>query len=500
MLRTSSYTIYVALPDNDSEVLLVHGYTGAFDRVSRSVASYLRSLESSPVPRPLYGEWLSEVAFTEEPQEASEEALSTLKRRGYLTELPPGEEAERFSAFATKVHAKAMAARPSYLFMPTYNCNLRCSYCFQDHMRTNPAFHHLLRVMPKEMVDRIFLGMLDVERALPPLEEGEKRRRRIGFFGGEPLLAETRPIVEYIMRKALDFGTASFWAVSNATELDAYEDVLGPDGISELQITLDGPPEEHDRRRIYADGSGSYVKIMRNVRLALGRGVQVSARVNVDRNNVGMLPAMADDLVARGLSEHPNFSLYTAPIWVANEKTDRKTTFNSWELDQAILRLREEFANMAIVSTPDDRIKAQVRKIFDEQYDPLPSFRASYCGAHSNMYIFDSFGDIYACWEHTGDAKIRIGKIESDGRVDLNVDMNQMWRGRTVASNPVCSRCRYALYCGGGCAIRALELTGKFNMNFCDAFQKRFCASVADAYLDHMEGRQSLRQQRVCDL
>ena len=29
MLRTSSYTIFVNLPDNENEVVLVHGYTGA---------------------------------------------------------------------------------------------------------------------------------------------------------------------------------------------------------------------------------------------------------------------------------------------------------------------------------------------------------------------------------------------------------------------------------------------------------------------------------------
>src|SRR5689334_23778523 len=31
-LRASGYTIYVALPDNEDEMLLVHGYTGAFDK------------------------------------------------------------------------------------------------------------------------------------------------------------------------------------------------------------------------------------------------------------------------------------------------------------------------------------------------------------------------------------------------------------------------------------------------------------------------------------
>ena len=66
MLRTSSYTIYVDLPGNDEEMLLVQTYTGAFDRVSRRVATYVRSLEAGRPPKPLYGDW------TPEPSPAGE--------------------------------------------------------------------------------------------------------------------------------------------------------------------------------------------------------------------------------------------------------------------------------------------------------------------------------------------------------------------------------------------------------------------------------------------
>src|SRR6185295_10151224 len=61
-LRTSSYTIYVDLPGESDQMLLVHGYTGAFDKVSRRVATYVRSLERKRAPKPLYGEWSPESA------------------------------------------------------------------------------------------------------------------------------------------------------------------------------------------------------------------------------------------------------------------------------------------------------------------------------------------------------------------------------------------------------------------------------------------------------
>src|SRR5205823_3469232 len=141
------------------------------------------------------------------------------------------------------------------------------------------------------------------------------------------------------------------------------------------------------------------------------------------------------------------FSAYTAPVHAANEKTDAKTTFNSWELDQALNKMREQYTNMHVIDRPDDQIKNQARKIFIKH--DHPPLRSTFCGAHNGMYIFDAFGDIYACWERTGDTKIRIGSITSDGDFYLEEALNNMWRSRNVTTNQVCLKCRYALHCGG---------------------------------------------------
>jgi uncharacterized protein len=51
--RASSYVVYVDLPEEPEHVLLTHTYTGAYDRVSRRVAAYVRSLEPAHAPAPL---------------------------------------------------------------------------------------------------------------------------------------------------------------------------------------------------------------------------------------------------------------------------------------------------------------------------------------------------------------------------------------------------------------------------------------------------------------
>ncbi len=497
-LRTSSYTIYVDLPNNSHEMLLVHGYTGAFDRVSGTVATYLRSLELRRPIRPLYGQW------TPEPEvapgtvaEPSPAAIAILRRRGYLTELTLQEEEDRLAAIATTLHLQA-SRRPNYIFMPTYDCNLRCFYCFQDHMRTDPAYKHLLRTMSVQMVDRIFDGMPRLE-ALHGLEPGEVDRRSIGFFGGEPLLRQNRPIVEYIMGRAIAAGEANFWAVSNATDLDAYRDLLGPGKIARVQITLDGTPEEHDQRRIYADGSGSYARIARNITMALEQGASVDIRLNIDRNNIDTLPTLAQEMIAQGWDKYPNWSAYTAPIHAANEQTERKSTYTSWGLDKALDERRELHPELRIIDRPDDGLKNQARSIFVNE--GLPSHRGHFCGAQSSMYIFDAFGDLYACWERTGDQKIRIGSIEPDGEVNLSQFVLSAWRSRSVASNPICRMCRYALHCGGGCAVLAEGRRGTLSANFCDGYAARFRAMVAEAYVEHESGvGQTVREGRVCDL
>jgi len=268
-----------------------------------------------------------------------------------------------------------------------------------------------------------------------------------------------------------------------------------------VQITLDGTPDQHDRRRIYADGSGSFAKIAEGIDLTLAQGARVSLRINVDRSNLEELPGVARELAARGWASHPGFSAYTSPVRAGNGKTDPGDTLSTWDLDRELTRLRAEHPEVVTVSRPDEGLRARARSIFDTGGEILPSLRPSFCGAHDRMYIFDPFGDIYSCWERTGDPKIRTGRVLPDGEVELREDQIATWHGRTVASNPVCRRCRYALHCGGGCAVLALGKNGSYHSNYCDGFASRFRASLAESYRDHIAGSAPIvLQEKVCDL
>lgn len=503
MLRTSSYTIYVPLPDNSEGMLLVHGYTGAYDKVSMGVARYLQSQEAGPLSEPLHGKWESEpsmaLAQAEVAAPPSDRTLEVLQKRGYMTPMSVSEEEGHFARYTKARHLKSQR-NVGYIFMPTYNCNLRCSYCFQDHMRSDEQYRHLLKTISPEMVNRIFSAMPTIEQN-HGIEDGDPITRNIGFFGGEPLLAANRQMVEYIMNRARSMGPARFWAVSNATELESYRDLLGPEGIGVIQITLDGPPAEHDRRRIRADGTGTFEAIARNIDLCLEEDASVSVRLNLDPRNIHEMPALAEEIIRRGWNQHPKFSVYSARIQPANDQTTINDTFpTTWDLDVALDELRAVHPNMSLIGRPDDDMEDRARGLFESEANGMRQLKSSFCSAHTGMYIFDAFGDIYACWERTGDEKIRIGRVLEGGDVEMNNGLTKIWRSRTPASNPTCRKCRYALHCGGGCAVLAEGQKGKFFSNYCDGFADRFRHSVAKAYVDHVNGVEKVSQTRACDL
>ena len=111
MLRTSSYTIYVDLQDDSETMLLVHGYAGTYDRVSRRVATYVRSMEARTAPKPLYGEWSAEPAIEGAAPTPSDEALHLSRPAGAAIGTPALHASEPSSASRGFTRAVARAGQ-----------------------------------------------------------------------------------------------------------------------------------------------------------------------------------------------------------------------------------------------------------------------------------------------------------------------------------------------------------------------------------------------------
>jgi len=159
----------------------------------------------------------------------------------------------------------------------TGDCNLRCSYCYAG--AKSP------RVMPEE------LGRLAIDRAAASVAPGG--RLELGFFGGEPLLesALVLRLAAHARERARRSGVElSVGLTTNGTLSGgaAWELLMLP-GL-DLTLSLDGPPEVHDRHRRFADGRGSFAAVLSTLRWLRAARREFSAAAVVRPDSLDGLP------------------------------------------------------------------------------------------------------------------------------------------------------------------------------------------------------------------
>lgn len=215
-LRTSSYLIPVKLESEAGKYMLIHGYTGAIDIATENLLKKIQSVASG--------------------MDLSPETVEVLLKRGYITTKTQEEEYAYVARMAKALYQKSEILNTNFTFVVTYNCNFRCPYCFERRESKDGA-HQI--VFTQEMVDKVYNAM-DIIQPRKLL-----RKNVITLYGGEPLLAENKEIVTYIIAEGQKRGY-KFSIITNGYDLDSFLDVLSSDNIEEMQITIDGPKEIHN--------------------------------------------------------------------------------------------------------------------------------------------------------------------------------------------------------------------------------------------------------------
>lgn len=530
-MHTSQYTTYTKIPDAN-EYLLVHGYTGAIDLVDERVTRFLREKRE-----------INENDSSTYPSFVNKDTLATLRERGYMTNLSPLEEREIVRKMVEVIHESA-SKKHSFLFLVAYDCNFRCPYCFENNI-SDYGKGWSGKVFSKNLVDRAYQCMLEME------PDRSRHHNRITLYGGEPLLADNYDIVSYIVQQGMDRGY-TFTAITNGYDLNNFVDLLGEGLIESVQITIDGMPELHDKRRRHYLSQSTFSRIEENIDLVLSKGVDVRIRINTDLSNMNELTLLSEFFAEKKWSANPNFHSSSALICDNNDSIRCNSTMSSkaqatggngcnscgCDSEQKTNLGEDAFINEVIenqyiifdseegeflkrnndenidfsMNDPDvlnllARTKymseyhkladnsEQVKTIDWQNYglkemvlralkDDIPLyFRASYCGAHNGMFIFDPYGELYTCWEVVGVDKFKVGSYANG--LKFNDEELNKWLGRTSSSIPQCSACKYALFCGGGCTVKNLHEGKGFHSSFCDALPKIFHTSVLDAYTQY---------------
>ncbi|ASW42355.1 radical SAM/SPASM domain-containing protein [Clostridium isatidis] len=450
MCRVSKNNIYLKLKKDPEKYLLVQGYRGSFDVVDRSIAEALCNGEKNL-------EYLKTL---------SDEDREILTKRGYLTSATEAEEEEIISKISDILN-RVSKNTLTITIMPTYNCNFRCEYCFEQNL-LKKGKEWLSGKMTAEIVDSIFIQLDKYKKA-------GKKISSVYLFGGEPLLRNNKDIVEYICKKCRE-AEIPISCISNGYDLDKYIDLLKEYKFDKIQITVDGIGKEHDKRRFLAGGQGTYNRIMNNIQLALDNGINITVRTNVNKKNTDSIEVLINEYKKRGWVGMKNFNYYFKATLRCYEEIG--TALSDVEL---MHQLAEQYGD-----TPQ---RFQFNTIYQGlsnsigymlKNNSIAPLRSGYCGAHTGMYTIDPYGDIYPCWDVLAQDDCKIGKVDLEKNEFIFNDNHDKWKKRTVDKIEDCKECKYKLFCGGGCSAQAKVVSNDINRAYCDDFTNIFDEVVVE--------------------
>ncbi|MBR5040981.1 MAG: radical SAM protein [Clostridiales bacterium] len=463
-MRFSSYNIFTA-PLSNGEHILLNGLTGLMDTIDEEAYEVVSS-------------YAHEDVLPSEIMDKIEVIREHFLERGYLTELTQDEEAAKAEALAFEMNSLRDPDQWAVVLVPFMGCNYRCTYCFEKE-GGYPS-----KVMTKEQVDAVFKIIKD------KIEPGEN----ITLYGGEPLAKENRDIIEYILEKCEEIDNTCF-AVTNGHDLEHYMDLLGSKKISSLQITVDGPREIHNSRRIALDRESSYDKIMKNIETALkDTDVIVKMRVNLDKRNEPQFMDLLEDLDRRGFLNDPSFMVNAYAVVGAGDLTLVNTELK--KLEEAV---EQEYPQLEydITGRTADLDDHLFPVVYLNQKYPL---KVAACGADSLLRVFAPDGTIYPCWSCVGGTEDVIGTYDETGSIQWNPEPKEEWKRKMMGYKKNCIRCRFAFICGGGCIRPALPNEESANMYDCDYYNNRFedqLVKYTDSFLAAGNNTSRNTKQRV---
>jgi uncharacterized protein len=449
LVRVSHYTTAIDLTSERS--LLMNHPRNVLDFVSPRVADAIKRR-----------------ALTELP----EQTVATLLKKGYLTKENPAAEIAWLSQKMDALEAtlEASGTTRSYCFITSYRCNLACSYCFQSNETARIVTNRMLNMEQARagvaiMSADVESGKVDPTQSNPVL-----------LFGGEPLLPNQRKVVEYIVSECRRMGFR-LSATTNGVFLNLYEDLLGPDGISHLQISLDGDATAHNRRRIPVNGRPTFATIWKNVVMALGRGAHIDLRANLDTRNLDSFADLVDFVADEGCLDHPRLALRYARVVPDFGSADgpADVALDWMDIETRLTEQMAERPNLAHVAAPSD-----INTFTAWVSEKYPQKASRHCGAVQGNTYFGPDGELYNCHETTGRVELSIGRYTEHGIV-YN-ERAPLWQGRRADRLTRCSKCPFVTTCAGGCAAR-LDLDGEPLASNCENFAANFAQSVRRAYL-----------------
>jgi len=319
----------------------------------------------------------------------------------------------------------------TFTIYPTLLCNFQCVYCIQKSINRNT----------KKFDSRV------VELFIEKYITSKKPKKiRIIWSGGEPLLEWTRikKMTQNLLRLCKQHNVHyESHIVTNGYLLtkqiaDSFKDC----SITHAQITLDGPPDLHNKLRIHKNGGNTFAEVLNGINNS-AQAIYTTIRVNIDNFNL--------DSFERLLSEIKNTISETSKITISPKMIVPESA--SCNLD-----------NYFNPKTFGEHEIALIRIIYKNKFR-TPSLITSGLNlrcAYYHEYSYNISPDLklYKCSELVGQKEFACGEISSSGDLVRYDSDNYIISGHSYPVLEECVNCYYLPKCMGKCVF-TFDLYGK---------------------------------------
>jgi len=427
--------------DMDNEMILYNSLKGC---------KGIRKVHADKVPE------LSSIMKRSKLDRASLEAFEDLINLGYFV---PYDFDERLNCDRMQMEMITNTVL-RLVIHTTKACNFRCKYCALDFCN---------EFMSREICDSI----------IKYIRQNISRYSavHISWFGGEPLMG--MDVIEHISTEVIEICKRAKKPYFSSVTTNGY--LLTPKNLSILMkckvahyiVTIDGIQSTHDNQRVLVDGSGSFKKIIDNLKYIseniISRNLKVIIRTNITQDIYDVLKDYYE-YYNLTFGHDKRFSLFVRPA--GDWGGERVKSFlnhlidKSW-MDSVILDLAE--------------LSGDIK--YSMNFEDL-NFGGTTCNAtYLNKYTIGCDGLIAKC--DTASEELAIGEIE-DGRMVIDRDKENQWILGHRHKDAECNDCFFGFSCFYNSCPKSRILYNSKNcarLNQIDSLLKLYCKTNDVQYI-----------------
>ena len=365
----------------------------------------------------------------------------------------------------------------SLLIKPaSYMCNIDCAHCF--YKRVEGVYPQQRTMMTAQTAEALISKTLGLGCA----------ENTFCWQGGEPTLMGVdffREIIELQKRHGSGGQVIGNSLQTNGILLDDEWARFLAESNFLVGLSLDGPPDLHDRYRKLASGEGSFDKVMNAVGLLRKHGVEFNILTLLTDSNVSEPEKLYGFFRERGFSH-----LQFVPCFERDEKTGKDLPFSitAKQLGEFHCRLfdlwlEDGFPDVSIRVFEDILIHYIDGAIVSCNWQQR-------CGSY---FVIEHNGDVYPC-DFFVYPEWKLGNIVEDSYEQIGASsLLPEFAEMKAAITGECESCRWLSFCHGDCTKFRLDEHGEYGNRsaYCEARKMLF---------DHIEPHLESFKQRVLDI